>query len=165
MRIKDIEVGVEYAALDNPKPGRYGRSILPRKVRVEEIVTVPVTRYYGWNDKKQVDVRKLRVTVIGGEPGSRYDGKISWSSDGDVLVVETRQLLQPWTPELEEEVGGKLATRAARQAMEAALEARIEALDLLHTSVSVRVYVGQLDVELKAGGPDVEKILAALEKP
>jgi hypothetical protein len=163
MRIKDIEVGVEYAALENPNPGRYGRSILPRKVRVEEIVTVPVTRYYGFNGKKLVDVRKVRVTVIGGEPSSRYDGKIACSHDGDVLVVETRQLVQPWTPELEDEVGGKLALRAARKAMEIALDARVGALGLDSTSVSVRVYGTQLDVELKAGGPDVEKILAAME--
>ena len=79
------------------------------------------------------------------------------------MVLETRQLVGPWTEQLDKDVTEKLALRAARDAMDAALDARIEAVGLDHSTIRVTVRDGELDIELRADGPDVEKILAALE--
>jgi hypothetical protein len=128
MKLADITIGSEYAALDSPQSN--GRSdATPGHVRVLEIVkTEKRVRGYGYgSSSKMRTVNKVSVEVL--DDGNRTGyGPISRAKKGDTLTIETRQLVIPWTDELASSIQEKLDTEVRREEYREDIMQRLEAL-------------------------------------
>jgi hypothetical protein len=183
MKIGDVKIGQEYAALDNPQQrrGRFEDRTLPRQVKVLEIVTEKERRRRGdWMSKAvEVNVRKVKIEVLDGNSVDRHYTswryQIETAKQGATLVVAARHLIGPWE-DVRGDVAERVAEREAKQAMRESLERRLAALlgkrnlDGTRSSVSVDSYYREnrkrkvLAPSITLRDKDVAKVLALAEK-
>lgn len=172
MKIGEVEIGVEYAALDSPKSrGRYGGGIRPRRVKAVEIVTREEKRYTStWTPSKKVNVKRVKVEFLDeeAETGRWSYNEIASAKQGAKRVIEARQLVTTWDV-VAPEVEAKQAREALREQTREALEARLSALVPEETkrgywTTDVNVYEGG-DVRRRATFSDeaLDNILALAE--
>lgn len=133
MKIGDIEVGVEYGALDAPRATGYRHDRLPRRVKVLEIVTEEQKKHNPWagpgsGSTRIVKKRKVKVECLT-EPFAKH--RYAWGIDNDAKgtrrVIEARQLVAPWA-DLKESVSFEVEEEIRRKAFQATLIARFEKL-------------------------------------
>lgn len=162
MILKDIKVGEEYGALDNPasRRSRYGKSDLPRQVKVLGIVTVPVRQWDSWTrTNKSVNKQRIKVKLLGPPQDgyTRYD--IANGKQNRILVIESRQVVVLWS-EIAGEVAAKIAAKNEKDLNLAKNEKRVRAL--IGRTGEFRINADTDD--LRFFGNAVEKILALAEK-
>ena len=161
MKIDEVKVGDEYAALDNPTSSY--QAVPPRRVKVLEIIFVPERDWSGVTGAvKWKNVRKVKVKVLDHDPSGRYNEPLRAAKLGSTLVVEARKLAAPWT-DVSESVRQRVEQEQARVVKQAALDKRLNALlgrsRRSYGSVDVR-----LETSLHVDGREVEKLLALAEK-
>ena len=162
MKINEVKVVDEYAALDNPTSSY--QAVPPRRVKVLEITVVPERDWSGVTGAvKWKNVRKVKVKVLDRptSPG-RYYEPLRAAKLASTLVVEARKLAAPWE-DVSEGVRQQAEQEQARVIASAALNKRLNALlgrsRRSYGSVDVR-----LETSLHVSGREVEKLLALAEK-
>lgn len=169
MKIGDIEVGGEYAVHDDPKASY--RS-LPRMVKVVEIVTVEEEYWSGssfHSERKKRNVKRVKVEFLDlpTTENTSYNHRLTGLAKGTVKVLEARLVIAPWSA-VRDDVKKRIEMANARDAEEAALEARVKALGFKGARkddawVQVREYGGELTREIEFSGKGLDRILELAE--
>jgi len=167
MKVGEVEIGTEYGALASPRvKGYYASRTRPRQVKAVEIVKQEKVRYTGaWTPQKKVQIRRVKVELL----DTPLDNGSSWEpiesrAQGSVVVIEARQLIAPWA-DLVKDVKKGIEVAAARDALEARLEARIKELGFKGGDVwvQVRIQGEKLISDIEFSGKDLDRILELAE--
>ena len=171
MKIGEIEVGKEYGVLDNPRRSAWRK--LPRRVKVLEIVTVPVEQWSSgtWSaERKTVQQRQVKVTFLDEQQdGSSWGDKIEKAVCGTSVVLPTKHFVAPWE-KIRKDVQARVEKQQIQAKTKADIEGRLMAIvgvtDVgeLESYADVTVYDnGRVWINLHVRGGEVEKLLAAAE--
>jgi hypothetical protein len=170
MNIGDVEVGVEYGAIDAPTKRYSGK--LPRQVRCTAVETAEKEVWLGGGFTQHRGTRKQRMVRVvflddaQGQP-SYYHNDIETAVKGSEKLLEARYLVGKWS-ELRRDVHARVAAKQAEDSAKTAMEARINALlpkKLKGSWLSIDASGGtKTRVTARLEGDILDTILALAEK-
>jgi hypothetical protein len=161
MKISEIEVGVEYAAIEQ---GRSANHDSPRQCKVLEIVAEEEPVYGQWTGtartrkKRKVKVKFLDKPTVD-TSFSSYRYRISAAKKGTTQVIEAKEIVGKWA-DLKDDILARIEAGKRTEELETSLELRLRKLKLSNSYVTV----SDRHVRMSVMNKDVEKLLALAEK-